>query len=100
MTLWVVLARIAMGADIIVVMCLIVYFDLRIHALVQSGDLPESTARPFRTGGWYSMPNFAVLSSRQFADIDGHTRLLVPLFRVALVLLIPLAGLMWVLKAA
>ena len=89
-----------MCADIIVVMCLIVYFDLRIHALVQSGDLPESTPRPFKTVGWYSMPNFAALFSPRFEGIDGHTRRLVRIFKVALVLLIPLAGLMWLLNVA
>ena len=70
---------------------LIAYLSLRIDSLRRSGDLPASTPEVFVLGsspwgGGMSL-NIGLLYSRQYRELDGHTRRLVPLIRV----LLPLA---------
>ena len=67
---------------------LLLYLDLRLHALKQSGDLPASTPRLFGIGGtfagvWQTV-DLPLLYSRRYRDIDTHTRRLVPIIRVTL----------------
>lgn len=60
---------------------LAVYIDLRIHALRQSGDLPQKTDQLM---GWSVSIDFGYLYSSRLRLLDSHTRRLVPIIRVAL----------------
>ena len=79
------------------------YLDLRIHALRQSGDLPHKTPQLFALGfswiggGFGIFPRLSPLYSREFREIDGHTRLLAPVIRVFLPLgpALFVAGVTW-----
>jgi hypothetical protein len=67
---------------------LALYLDLRIHALRQSGDLPESTRQLFGWSGPLGGGGIGVdvvyLYGEQFRRIDKHTRRLAPIIRIAL----------------
>lgn len=70
---------------------LLVYLDLRLHALKQSGDLPASTPQLFGFAAGLSGAgqtiDLPLLYSRRYREIDGHTRALVPIVRVTLPLI-------------
>jgi hypothetical protein len=69
-------------------LALLVYLDLRINALKQSGDLPAATPQLFGFSRGLSAVGQTVdlplLYSREYRTIDNHTRLLVPVIRVTL----------------
>lgn len=70
---------------------LLVYLSLRNDALRRSGDLPASTPEVFvlgfgPLGGGLNL-DIGLLYSRQYREVDSHTRRFVPLIRV----LLPLA---------
>lgn len=78
------LAAVSMGIS----MLLIIYLELRVHALVQSGDLPEETLKFFQrrwSGGNYGY-DLERLFSRRFKEVDSHARRLVPIVQIALVM--------------
>lgn len=67
---------------------LLVYLDLRINALKQSGALSASAPQLFgfsrglsAVGQTIDLP---ILYSRRYREIDGHTRALAPIVRVTL----------------
>ena len=81
----------ALALSVTVTLALLVYLDLRLHALRQSGDLPASTPRLFGfarnfTGVWQTI-DLPLLYSRHYREIDAHTRRLVPIVRVTLPLI-------------
>ena len=67
---------------------LLVYLSLRNDALRRSGGLPASTPEIFvlGSGPWGAGMNLdiALLYTRQYREMDGQTRRLVPLIRVLL----------------
>ena len=71
-------------------LALLVYLDLRLHALKQSGDLPVSTPQIFGLAGGLSTfgqtIDLPLLYSRRYRETDSHTRALVPIVRVTLAL--------------
>ena len=81
----------ALAVSAIVTLALLVYLDLRLHALKQSGHLPQSTPRLFGFaggfGGVWQTVDLPLLYSRRYRMIDWHTRRLVPLVRVTLPLI-------------
>jgi len=78
----------ALALSGVATLALAMYLDLRIAALKQSGDLPSSTPRLFGFSGGLSSVgqtiNLPLLYSRQYREIDGHTRALVPIVRMTL----------------
>lgn len=69
-------------------LALLLYLDLRLHALKQSGDLPASTPQVFGFGAnfmavWQAI-NLALLYSRRYREIDAHTRRLAPVIWLTL----------------
>lgn len=70
---------------------LLVYLDMRLNALKQTGDLPASTPQLFGfSGGLSSLGqtiDLPLLYSRRYREIDGHTRALVPIVRVTMPLI-------------
>lgn len=81
----------ALAVSVIVTLALLVYLDLRLHALKQSGDLPTSTPQLFGFAGgfagvWQTV-DLPLLYSRRYREIDRHTRRLVPVVRVTLPLI-------------
>ena len=83
----------ALALSVVVTLALLLYLDLRLHALKQSGDLPPSTPRLFGFSGgfagvWQTV-DLPLLYSRHYREIDPHTQRFVPIVRVTL-LLIPI----------
>lgn len=81
----------ALALAAVVTLALLIYLDLRLHALKQSGDLPSSTPQLFGfTGGisgvWQTI-DLPLLYSRRYREIDRHTRRLVPIVRVTVPLI-------------
>ena len=77
--------------DGVVTLALLVYLDLRLHALRRSGDLPASTPQLFGFSGgfagvWQTL-DLPLLYSRHYRETDGHTRRFVPIVRVTLPLI-------------
>jgi hypothetical protein len=76
----------ATGASWAITLGLMAYLDLRVHALMQSGDLPKSTPQLMGfSWGLGIRPIIAMcraLYSRRYRETDGHTRLLVPIVRI------------------
>ncbi len=76
----------AVGWTVTVV--LIVYLDLRVHALRQTADLPATTPTLLGLGHGFSGPwkgiDLPVLYSRDYRTLDAHTRRFVPVVRVTL----------------
>ncbi|MFC5344888.1 hypothetical protein ACETK8_02655 [Brevundimonas staleyi] len=91
---WAVLIFLGGFASWMVGLFLALYLDLRLHALKQSGDLPRAP-RLYGFGlsgiGIGLTLDFRRLYSREFREIDGHTRRLVPIIRIALPLGLMLA---------
>ncbi|MFJ6025525.1 hypothetical protein ACIQC9_13120 [Brevundimonas sp. NPDC092305] len=87
----------ALGLDVILTLILLLYLDLRLHALKQSGDLPASTPQLFGFGGNVLGAGQTIdlleLYSRRYREIDTHTRRFVPVVRVSLPLIPVLLGL-------
>lgn len=83
----------ALAISSVVTLALLVYLDLRLHALKQTGDLPASTPQLFGFAGgfagvWQTV-DLPLLYSRRYREVDGQTRRLVPIVRIAL-LLVPI----------
>ncbi len=81
----------ALALGVIITAALLLYLDLRLHALKQSGDLPASTPQLFGFAGnfagvWQTI-DLPLLYSRHYREIDPHTRRLVPIVRVTLPLI-------------
>jgi hypothetical protein len=78
----------ALALSGVATLALLMYLDLRLAALKQSGDLPASTPRLFGCSGGLSSVgqtiDLQLLYSRQYREVDGHTRALVPIVRVTL----------------
>ena len=83
---------IGLGAATITALALLLYIDLRIHALVQSKDLTEPQPRLFQVGVLSIGPDLRTLFSRALRETDSHTRVLVPIARIA-ILAAPACGL-------
>lgn len=78
----------ALGLTCVATLALLLYLDLRLHALKQCGTLPASTPQLFGFAGgfagvWQTV-DLPLLYSRQYREIDGHTRRFVPIVRVTL----------------
>lgn len=72
-------------------LALLIYLDLRLQALRQSGDLPASTPQLFGFSGgfagvWQTL-DLPLLYSRHYRETDAHTRRIVPIVRVTLPLI-------------
>ncbi len=68
---------------------LVTYLDLRIHALVQTGDLPPNSPRFWVWTGLFrgfqdSVAGMKALYGAPYRLVDGHTRALVPAIRILL----------------
>jgi hypothetical protein len=78
----------ALALSGVATLALLMYLDLRLAALKQSGDIPASTQQLFGFSGGLSSVgqtiDLPLLYSRQYREIDGHTRALVPIVRVTL----------------
>ncbi|NJC40846.1 hypothetical protein GGQ87_001104 [Brevundimonas alba] len=78
----------ALALNAVVTLALLLYLDLRLHALKQSGDLPASTPRLFGLSRGFSSVgqtiDLPLLYSRRYRLTDRHTRLFVPILRVTL----------------
>jgi hypothetical protein len=76
----------AVGWTVTVV--LIVYLDLRVHALRQTGDLPATTPDLLGLGygfsGKWKAIDLPALYSRDYRTLDAHTRRVVPIVRITL----------------
>ena len=78
----------ALALCAVVTLALLVYLDLRLHALRRAGDLPASTPRLFGiswgfAGAWQTL-DLPLLYSRHYREIDAHTRRFVPIVRITL----------------
>ena len=78
----------ALGLTCVATLALLLYLDLRLHALKRCGALPASTPQLFGFAGgfagvWQTV-DLPLLYSRQYREIDGHTRRFVPIVRVTL----------------
>lgn len=81
----------ALALGSVVTLTLLLYLDLRLHALKQGGDLPPSTPQIFGFSGgfagvWQTI-DLPLLYSRHYRETDAHTRRLVPIVRVTLPLI-------------
>ena len=75
----------------VLTLALLLYLDLRLHALKQGGVLPASTPQIFGisrgfSGVWQTI-DLPLLYSRHYREIDPHTRRFVPIVRVSLPLI-------------
>jgi hypothetical protein len=81
----------ALALGVVVTLGLLLYLDLRLHALKQSSDLPASTPQIFGFSGGFSgiwqTIDLPLLYSRRYREIDRHTRRFVPIVRVTLPLI-------------
>ncbi len=78
------LLAISAGLALVTGLLLATYLDLRIDALVRTGDLPRDTPRIWGWNGLNLGISLETLYSRRLRETDGHTRALVPIIRVAL----------------
>ena len=81
----------ALAVSSVVTLALLLYLDLRLHALKQNGALPASTPQVFGVSGgfagvWQTI-DLPLLYSRRYRQIDPHTRRFVPIVRVTLPLI-------------
>ena len=79
-----VLLAIIAGLAMMTGLLLAIYLELRIDALVRSGDLPKDSPRIWGWTGVQLGISLGALYSRRLRETDAHTRALVPIIRVAL----------------
>lgn len=79
-----ILLVIVSSLTIMAALLLTTYLELRIDALVRTGDLPRDTPRIWGWDGLNLGISLETLYSRRLRETDRHTRALVPIIRVAL----------------